>query len=389
MKNILTIMKKELKRVFTDRRMLLSLFLPGLLNFIIYSLIGNITSSLSQTDDDFIYNIAVFNDNDDYDLENIVQGYVVKITNYDYDKLLEKKDELHDTPKKTSLIIEFSENFNKNNVNSYINIFYNSTSNESSTIYQAYFLYLYSDSKDITIVDKFKVNENEDVRYDLASDEDSSKQFIAMLLPYLLIILLFTGCMSITADSIAGEKERGTLGALLITPIKRSEFALGKIFSLVIISLVSSLASFIGLFASLQNMADGALNLNTSMYGVKEYLGILAIIIVTVLLFVCILSIISSIAKSVKEASSYSGPIMIIVTLIGLTSLLGMGEATSNTILYLIPVYNSIQCMNAILYLQFNLLNFLVTIVSNLLIFFFGVFVIVKLFNSEKIMASS
>ena len=36
MSNILIIMKKELKRFFTDKRMLLSLFLPGIILYLIY-----------------------------------------------------------------------------------------------------------------------------------------------------------------------------------------------------------------------------------------------------------------------------------------------------------------------------------------------------------------
>ena len=38
--NILTVMKKELRRFFGDRRMLATLILPGLLIYVIYSLMG-------------------------------------------------------------------------------------------------------------------------------------------------------------------------------------------------------------------------------------------------------------------------------------------------------------------------------------------------------------
>ena len=37
MKNILTILKKELRRFFTDSRMLLGIFLPGVMIFAIYT----------------------------------------------------------------------------------------------------------------------------------------------------------------------------------------------------------------------------------------------------------------------------------------------------------------------------------------------------------------
>ena len=57
MKNIMIILKKELKRFFTDRRMLLAMFLPGVLIFIIYramgSLMGNVASSTEPTEVSF------------------------------------------------------------------------------------------------------------------------------------------------------------------------------------------------------------------------------------------------------------------------------------------------------------------------------------------------
>ena len=42
MKSILIIAKKELKRFFTDKRVLMGLILPGLLIFLIYTFMGNI-----------------------------------------------------------------------------------------------------------------------------------------------------------------------------------------------------------------------------------------------------------------------------------------------------------------------------------------------------------
>jgi len=36
--------------------------------------------------------------------------------------------------------------------------------------------------------------------------------FLAVLLPYLIIILIFAGAMHTAVDITAGEKERGTIG---------------------------------------------------------------------------------------------------------------------------------------------------------------------------------
>ena len=57
MSNIFTIMKKELKRFFTDRRMLISLIMPGLIIFIIYTLIGSFISEGMNVDSEYTYNV--------------------------------------------------------------------------------------------------------------------------------------------------------------------------------------------------------------------------------------------------------------------------------------------------------------------------------------------
>ena len=43
--------------------------------------------------------------------------------------------------------------------------------------------------------------------------------------------------MAVAPESIVGEKERGTIATLLVTPMKRSELAVGKVLSLSVIGL--------------------------------------------------------------------------------------------------------------------------------------------------------
>ena len=62
MKNVWTIVKKEFSRFFKDKRMIISVLLPGLLIYIIYSLMGTITSSVMGTDnEDASYTACVVN----------------------------------------------------------------------------------------------------------------------------------------------------------------------------------------------------------------------------------------------------------------------------------------------------------------------------------------
>ena len=126
-------------------------------------------------------------------------------------------------------------------------------------------------------------------------------------------------------------------------------------------------------------------SITLSMYNLLTYIEILILMIVMVLLFTVVLSIISTFAKSVKEASQYSLPVMVIVMMFAMTSMMGTG-ASNVTLLYLIPVYNIVQCMNAIFSLSFNVVNFLITIFSNIVYIGIGIYLLTRMFNSEKIM---
>ena len=69
--------------------------------------------------------------------------------------------------------------------------------------------------------------------FDIRSQNVASAQKVAgkeigAMLPYLIIIMCFMGAMYPAIDLAAGEKERGTLETLLVSPATRGEFVVGK-----------------------------------------------------------------------------------------------------------------------------------------------------------------
>mgnify|MGYP002580697283 CR=1 FL=1 len=61
MKTILTILKKEFARIFKDRRLLLSLLLPGILIYCIYSLLGGAIGNIVSPSGNDTYTVAFLN----------------------------------------------------------------------------------------------------------------------------------------------------------------------------------------------------------------------------------------------------------------------------------------------------------------------------------------
>ena len=192
--------------------------------------------------------------------------------------------------------------------------------------------------------------------------------------------------MSIAPESIAGEKERGTIAKLLVSPTRRRDIALGKIISLSVLGLLCGTSSFIGTILSMPKLMQGQ-EMSASVYQVSDYVMLLIVIFSTVLVIVGLMSIISTFAKTVKEAGTYLSPIMVIVMLVGITSMFGNGAPTEHY-MYLIPVYNSVQCMNGIFGFNYNIINIVITIVTNVLLTGILTLILSKMFNSEKVMFS-
>ena len=387
--DVLTIIKKELARFFGDKRMLVAAIMPGILIYVMYSFMGSGMSEVYTTDEDYVCAISVVNMPESMAFLETVDGLEIsgiKETELDLVKEAIKDDE-------TDLLVVFPENFDvemmtydvmtATNAAPNVEIYYNSASVESSQAYSILTSVL--DQFEESMANKFDICGGE-VEYDLATDEDMSAMFVSMLMPMLILMMLFSGCISVSAESIAGEKERGTIATLLVTPMKRSDLALGKMISLSIIGLISGISSFVGIMLSLPNLMSGS-GLNDMKFGytVIDYVVLLAVIIATTLIIVGAISIVSAFAKSVKEAGSMCTPLMLAVTLTGVTNMMSNGMP-EEWFWYLIPVYNTVQCMNGIFSMEYQMLPVVITVVANML--YAGIFVVVltKMFNSERIM---
>ncbi|MDE5546538.1 MAG: ABC transporter permease [Anaeroplasmataceae bacterium] len=381
MRSIGIILKKELKRYFTDARMLIGIILPGILIFFLYSVMGNFMGNNTSKD---IKEFSMIVENEPSELTEVLkQGFDgFKIT-YVEEELTKEEILKKIENQELDLYVYYKEDFFSPEYSSipYIDVYYNSVSDASMLAYQIYtgILNAFEEAQQPNY---FDINIG-DQKYDLAKEEDITVRIFTMMLPFLLMTFLFSGAMGICSESIAGEKERGTIATLLVTPTKRSHIAIGKVSALGITALTSALVSFLGLIASLPKLVGT--NLSLAAYNAQTIFMLLIVIVLTVLLFTVVLTMVSTFAKSVKEASSLSIPVMILVMLLGATSFMGT-TAQTNPALYLIPVYGAIQSLTGILSMTISPLCFTMFILSSVVYIGLGVFGLTKMFNSERIM---
>ncbi|MDP2425515.1 MAG: ABC transporter permease subunit [bacterium] len=387
MRNIWTIFKKEWDRVIKDKRLVISvMILPGLMIFLIYTFIG---TAMSSAFDNNPSRIAIVNQPDTFvqlieslSPEDVSEYQWITLDQMEEYRLLIDQGEWE-------YLIEFPENFElliSSLPRPTVNVYYNPNEVASSSVHSIYqgYLYLYHQAlMDVLFDDPTAFFISLD---HLPVDENrQTGMMMSMLLPMLVVMFLFSGAMSIGPESIAGEKERGTIATLLITPVKRSHIAIGKIMSLSVLSLLSALSSFIGIISSLPHLLGGQ-NINMSIYGIIDYLQILFLLFSTVFVIVGIISVISAYAKNLKEAGTLITPIYILTILVGVSSMFG-GGANQSHIMYLIPLYNTVQSLTAILTFDVLAWQFiLVTVLANTLYLIAFIFTLNLMFQSEKIM---
>ena len=386
MKNgMLTIFRKELARFFGDKRTALAaILLPGVLIFAVYTFMGSALSSQFSVDEDFVPTVQAAALPDSLSTLAGQAGLEIQpAAGVDQAKALIEGQEL-------DLLAVFPADFD-DQVAAYdaspgapapaVELYYNSASVDSSAAYEMMSALL--DSYESSLSNKFDVNPGSQA-YDLATDADTAGTFLSSMMPMLLMIFLFSGCMATAPESIAGEKERGTIATLLITPLKRSDLALGKIFALSIIALLSGLSSTIGTLLSMPALMQMEGNVGAA-YTPVHYLALCLVILSTVLFLVACISLISAFAKTIKEAQTYVTPLMILAMVVGVTAMFG-GGASASLWAYFIPFYSSVQAMVGVFALELNWTHLLITVASNLVYTAMGVWGLTRMFNSEKVM---
>ena len=390
MRNIKTIFFKELRRFFTEPRMLAALFLPGIIIYLFYTLMGSfMTTSFAPSSgkpDNYTYKIVAtsnYSSNTQEDVAPLIfqvfdaylpvnestnkakyyyintseiDSYKEQLSNHEYDLLIVFNDNFEDALKGET-----------SSTKTNISLYYDGSDSISTYLYT-----VFTSLVDTTYTN-FTVNIEDGIYVDgnVSPENYTFKNIMSFIVPLV--------------TAIAGEKERGTLASLLMTPMKRTELVIGKISALTIISLASGMVSFLGLVISLPNLYGGGMTLS-SLFSPASFIMLLLLILTTLCVFVTMGLVISAFSKSIKEAGSYLTPIMTILMVAAIipfsVDMSGIGYA-------FIPLLNIVSSMNLLIRetnLELLIPYIAITAVMNIVLSGLLVFITAKLFNSEKIM---
>ena len=233
-------------------------------------------------------------------------------------------------------------------------LYYNSSSAESLAAFSR-FQALLGDYEN-SLVNVFDVNTGQG--YDLATDRDFTGALLVSVVQFLMVVFMSIGALSLTIDAVAGEKERGTMTALLVTPVKRGELAAGKVLGTALLSFLSGLCLSAGALIAAVSLLSGAVPesggpaFNLGVYSPVDYALFVPILFSSVLLMVTVFSLTAVFAKTMREAGLFALPVNLLITFCAIFFMLKSGPVNPHH--YLIPFYNSALCISDILTFNIN-----------------------------------
>ncbi len=370
---LIALIKKEFHRFFHDPRLIITMLLPGLVIFLLYTVMGEAIHAEPEKQDYKVYvkgEATAFTSVLQTALEE--DGNTVEWLPLEDEEAAKKAVEEGEA----TAILYFSENFNDiisdpSGTGGEVAIVYDPMDEAGSAFYALSTALLQQ------IGMRFSVRSEP-----LISEEGIGRQIMQQLLPLIIVCFVFSACMSVTLESVAGEKERGTLSTILVTSAKRLHIALGKIIPLACISMLGALSSFLGVALSMPRLMGISMGF-LGGYSVGSYFLLLFLIVSFVPFIVAMISVVSTAARSVKEASAYTSVLMIFVIVLSLVTAF---LPTIGNWAVAIPVLNALVFMQQLLAGGLPVWQSLVSIGMNLFYTAGLVLLMTKMLSSEKIM---
>jgi len=181
---------------------------------------------------------------------------------------------------------------------------------------------------------------------DVSTPQSQTLIFLSMM-PFMLIVTICVGGMYVIIDTTAGERERASLEPLLINPVRRRDFVLGKLLAAVPFAILTLVLTMV-IFGAMFNLIP-----------LEEYTGIpmqievqalwrvFWLLLPLMLLALAIQMVVATYTKSFKEAQTYLGLVPLVLASPG--AFVGFLSTKATPGMMLIPSYSQSVLVNAVL----------------------------------------
>ncbi|MEN8153533.1 MAG: ABC transporter permease [Acidobacteriota bacterium] len=348
MKNMITIFLKEMKEVLRDRRtLILMIVMPLLLFPVIINVTTTFMMKLEKGAEEKILKVSVL-------LNGNKPGFEQKIRERKdmsiEEEVVENKIKNLITLKKLDFAVVFDKNFD-NQVETMepadVRLYYRSSAEMDISkrridkLLKKHGEELLNERFARLDIDKKVINTLNIEMNDIATVKEKFGERAGGLLPYMFVIFCFIGAMYPAIDLGAGEKERGTIETLLVSPASRFQIVMGKFWVVTAAGIISALLSVTGLFVSIKmntQIPGEILQVILKIIDIKSISVIFSLLFPLSIFFAGLLLSFSLYAHSFKEAQSIITPLnfaIIIPAFIGTLPGIKLDTVTA-----MIPVLN-------------------------------------------------
>ena len=159
---------------------------------------------------------------------------------------------------------------------------------------------------------------------DVATRGEAGGSVWAKLFPFLLVMMALTGAFYPAIDLCAGEKERGTMETLLISPASRTEIVLGKFFTVMLASMATATLNIASMGVTAMQLGSqfqmpeasggraAALSHLMTAPSLLSTLWMLMILVPLSAFFSAICLTLAVLARSMKEGQYYMTPLYLV-----------------------------------------------------------------------------
>jgi sodium transport system permease protein len=349
MKLLALIFKKELKDMLRDRRTIFFMIvMPFLVIFLIFNLSMRLGMNMEKRAQEKELRVAVFSASPlPKLLAALRDGEKVKIDT----RIARGEIERAVNDGRIDFAVSFPEDFSESldrEGTSGVAVYYKASASENERALERVHKVLAAYGKQLlamrlekkglaaAFVEPLRVDDR-----DVSSVREKIGQRLGGMFPYFFVIFCFLGAMAPAIDLAAGEKERGTMETLLVSPASRLQIVLGKFLVVTASGIFTALSSVLWLYLIFrQSKAVPAEVLSgiLKVIELKSLLLLFSMIIPLCAFFAAVLLSVSVFAKSYKEAQSIIAPlnIMIIIpVLVGIFPGIKLDALTA-----LIPILN-------------------------------------------------
>ena len=193
-------------------------------------------------------------------------------------------------------------------------------------------------------LDRFHV-----VSENTASAEQRGRQILASGLPLVLLLMLAVGTAAASLDTIVGERERGTLETILVSPLARAEVFLGKYLFVVLAAVTAftlNLASMSLFLGFVLQLLDAGEEIRVSIDPLS-FLLVLGAAVLTAALLAAVFMIIAVPARTYREGQAALSPAYLLAMVPGLV--VGASREPFGLSQAFIPVLNASALFEAVL----------------------------------------